>query len=83
MLEHLQIVIVVRPLFCMVALIHHIRVIDAISPQNSDLIQLFLLFDHFLGSLSVTKQIFYLVPLVLLKLGKLVLLRLDEDFLED
>ena len=67
----------------MIAFIHHVRVIDTISSQYSDLIQLFLLFNHFLGSFSVTKQILDLVPLVLLKLGKLVLLRLDEDFLED
>ena len=55
MLEHLQIVIVVRPLLRMVALIHHVRVIDSISPQHSDLIQLLLLFDHFLCSFSVAE----------------------------
>ena len=83
MLEHLQVVIVVRPFLRMIALIHHVRVIDTISSQHSYLIQLLLLLNHFLGSFSVTKQILDLVPLVLLKLGKLVLLRLDEDFLED
>ena len=83
MLEHLQIVIIVRPLLRMVAFIHHVRVIDTIGSQHSDLIQLLLLFDHFLCSFRVAEQILDLVPLVLLKLGQLVLLRLDEDFLED
>lgn len=67
----------------MIALVHHIRMVHARSPYNLDLIELFLLIHDLLNSLAVAQEKFHLILLVLLKLSKLLLLRLNENLLED
>ena len=56
--------------------------IDALSSQDLHLVHLLLLLNHALGTLSIAQQVLNLVSLVLLKLGKLLLLRLHKNFLE-
>ena len=67
----------------MVALIHHVRVVDAGRPDHTHLVKLLLLFKHFIGALTITQQHLHLVLLVLFELRQLLLLRLHEDLLED
>lgn len=67
----------------MVALIYHVRVVDAVGPDHSHLVHLPLLLENFIGPVAVAEQHLDLVLLILLELGELLLLWLDEDLLED
>ena len=82
-LESLHVALVTRLLHGVVALIHHVGVVDARGPNHFNLVVLLLLLEHFCGTVLVTKQHFNLVLLPLLKLSKLLLLWLNKDFLED
>ena len=82
-LELLNVVLVARFLLRVVALIHHVRVIDSSRANYAHLVLLFLLFHHLIGTLAITQKHFHLVLLVLLELRQLLLLGLHEYLLED
>ena len=67
----------------MVTLIHHIRVVDTFRANHSNLVHSLLLLEDFVCALPITKQHLHLILLILLELSKFLLLRLNEDFLED
>ena len=82
-LELLNVVLVARLLERVVALVHHVRVINAGRANHAHLVLLFLLLQYLIGALAIAQQHFHLILLVLLKLRQLLLLGLYEYFLEN
>ena len=82
-LELLQIVLVVGLLRRVITLIHHIRVVDTFRANHTNLVHFLLLLEDFVCALPITKQHLHLILLILLELSKFLLLRLNENFLED
>ena len=52
-LELLDVVLVAGLLQGVIALVHHVRVIDARRANHSHLVQPLLLFKHFIGALAI------------------------------